>query len=45
VTDISPRRGLHQRHIQMIALAGTIGTVGSKDYIEVSHTDFIRAYS
>lgn len=23
------RRGLKQRHIQMIALAGTIGTVGS----------------
>ena len=22
----SSRRGLHQRHIQMIALAGTIGT-------------------
>lgn len=22
------KRGLHQRHIQMIALAGTIGTVG-----------------
>jgi len=26
VTDFESRRGLHQRHIQMIALAGTIGT-------------------
>lgn len=25
------KRGLHQRHIQMIALAGTIGTVGKSD--------------
>ncbi len=31
------KRGLHQRHIQMIALAGTIGTVSCTEYGELGN--------